>query len=475
MDNIRLIIIYSLLCSTCFFLISTSCLAEHHESLDDIVSEFEEDEEHDNSLDKITDGFEENGFEDDSAEKSVFHDNTILPFLIIDGFLKMGSSYNFAHDEPDNFETDWQGLSRLRSEFQLEFGFKPYKKFKAFISSKASYDFIYTIKERDQFTPEVLDTYEKELELRETYIQGSVFKNLDLKIGRQILVWGKSDSIRVTDVLNPVDLREPGLTDIEDLRLPVAMTRLDYYMGSLSITGIAIHEIRFNKSPCYGSDYYYIPGVIPEEVPSSSNENTEFAFAANGIFKGWDISLYLADIYDDKPYMEMPPMLLKHARLKMVGAAFNAAMENFLVKTEATFLDGFKISTPSDTTFSRIDILFGIEYSGLKNSTISVETVLRHINRFDVIPDNDANENEFQSVIRITKHFMNETLKSSFLASTFGITGEDGAFQRISAEYDITDALTITSGIVLYQSGDLPELSNIGDNDRFFFDVKYNF
>ena len=36
------------------------------------------------------------------------------------------------------------------------------------------------------------------------------------------------DNLRVTDVLNPMDLRVPGLTDIDDLRLPVTMIKLDY-------------------------------------------------------------------------------------------------------------------------------------------------------------------------------------------------------------------------------------------------------
>ncbi len=49
------------------------------------------------------------------------------------------------------------------------------------------------------------------------------------KVGRQIVIWGRSESLRVLDVLNPLDNREAGRVDIEDLRRPLAMVRVDAY------------------------------------------------------------------------------------------------------------------------------------------------------------------------------------------------------------------------------------------------------
>jgi hypothetical protein len=53
--------------------------------------------------------------------------------------------------------------------------------------------------------------------------------------------------------------------------------------------------------------------------------------------------------------------------------------------------------------------------------------------------------------------------------------GEDGGFQRLSAKYDITDAVSLTGGIVLFRSGDLPIFRDAGDNDRVFLELKYSF
>ena len=186
---------------------------------------------------------------------------------------------------------------------------------------------------QDEYTQEATDTYIKDLELRDTYIQGNLLPSLDIKVGRQIVVWGKSDNLRVCDVLNPLYLREVGMTDIRDLRLPVTMARLDYYWSNWNVSGMAIPEIRFNDLPVYGGDFYFQDGpMLEEEIPENSIENMEYAVALNGIFSGWDIAFYYADIYDDAPYLYLesmdlispgpppvyqPNLVLKHARLDM--------------------------------------------------------------------------------------------------------------------------------------------------------------
>ncbi len=476
--------------------------ATDNEALDEILSGFEEEKISDDDLKDVLEGFED---ETEGVEKGRIIDDILEGFdegaedvgtesseeqykqsiFSLDGYCKFGASYNIAHDAPEEGKTDWRGLSRLRAEMQLDLSAKFSDSWQALISGKGSYDFAYGINGRDEFTDDVLDNYEKEIELGETYVLGSLTDSLDIKAGRQIVVWGKSDNIRVTDVLNPLDMREPGLTDIEDLRLPVTMTRLDYYIGHWSLTGIAVHEIRFNKKPEYGSDFYPTETPLPHEnKPKSCAANTEFAVAVNGIFSGWDISFYWADIYDDMPHMELvssglsPQIEMKHARLKMYGTAFNIAVGNWLFKTEAAYFDSIEFFNAPDKKYSRTDVLAGVEYSGFKDTTVSIEAVNRHINDFDTVlkqPPDEAQEDEFQWVVRLTRDFLNETLTLTLLTSTYGTTGQDGAFQRFSLEYDLTDAILIRGGVVFYQSGDKGKFKNIGDNDRLFLEFRYSF
>jgi hypothetical protein len=412
----------------------------------------------------------------------------MLDNLSIDGYVEVGATWNVAHDAPAPGETDWRGLSKLKTELQLEAEYKFSDSWKAFVSANGFYDFAYTINGRDNYTSEVLRKYEQELELRKAYVQGSLTRSLDIKAGRQIVVWGRSDNIRITDVLNPLDVREPGLTDIEEIRLPVAMTKLDYYYGDWNLSGIAVHEHRYNKTPVYGSDFYpYYPNPLPtEHVPSADIENTELAVALNGVFSGWDISFYYADFYDDNPYLATPPPYpeLYHARLSMVGTAFNITSGNWLFKGEGAYFNGIKYSgyvrgfrfVNNPGTYSRLDYLGGIEYTGFDDTTIAVEVADRLVTDYDYLAElSGARERLFQSTARILSNFYNDTLHLTLLAAVYGPKAEDGAFYRLTAVYDVTDNLELTGGGVLYQSGDLKEFSDVDDNDRIFCNIRYHF
>jgi hypothetical protein len=231
------------------FYIPDSVSAAEDLDMEELLEGFDDpDAETGEDTDELLEGFDD---ETPSTESSITEQKD-SPFAI-DGYTKFGVTYNYEHDAPETGETDWRGFSRLRAELTLELKTTISDNWQAQISGKGFYDFLYGLRGHDEFTDEVVANYESELELGETYVIGSLLPSLDIKVGRQIVVWGKSDTIRITDVLNPLNFREPGLTDIEDLRLPVTMTRFDYYFNQWSITGIGVHEIRFNKTPVPGS------------------------------------------------------------------------------------------------------------------------------------------------------------------------------------------------------------------------------
>jgi len=75
--------------------------------------------------------------------------------------------------------------------------------------------------------------------LRELYLTAEApvgSSTLALTIGRQQLVWGRTDLFRVLDVVNPVDYSRNNIYDeLEDIRIPMGMVRADYRMGARGI------------------------------------------------------------------------------------------------------------------------------------------------------------------------------------------------------------------------------------------------
>ena len=363
----------------------------------------------------------------------------------------------------------------------------------------AYYDAIYNLHPSNNYNDDTLDAYKTQLMLTDTYIQGRISDDIDLKIGRQIVVWGKSDTIRITDVINPLDNRLPGMTDIEDLRLSVGVAKLDYYLGSWNFSAMLIGESRTMLEAAPRSEFFPVdsifkkpdgssaaPEPFPELVtPNSSWENMQYAFAANGIFSGWDLSFYAADVLNQKWNFEedilSTPVTSSSERVvskvKMLGSAINVALGSWLLKSEVAYLNGIRYNMTSDEK-NRLDALLGFDYMGIKDTVLSLEIANRHIFEHESIMESGADfvdQNEVQTAMRATRSFENDSINVTALVSMFGASWEYGGFARVWVEYDVIDAVVANFGIVDYIDGDKPFTKAISDNDRVFADMTYSF
>jgi len=445
----------------------------------EVLENFDEQEVPAESL-EVLDGFDRQPTnlmtEDTVTEKSN------MTSIQISGWSKLVGIWNIAHHATEKERTDWRGLSRLRAELLIEMRAKLPYSWQFFASGKAFHDVAYTLNGHDQYSNEVLDNYETELELRELYVSKALNSHIDLKLGRQILVWGRSSNLRVTDILNPLDMRELGLTDIEDLRLPVTMLRLDSYYDVWQFTAVVIPEKRFEKLPIFGHDFYAGQARPPADIkPNNTLSNMEYAAALTGTFSDWDFSLYWAHVYDDKAYVQLQkdeddtPQLI-HNRLKMLGGAGNFVLGNTLLFAEIAHLSGVQFSYLPSEDFSRTDVLIGLEYSGLTNTTLSIEAANQHLHHFNAQAHQAiAKKDSFQWVFRFNRKFLREQLSFTWFALFDGLKGQGGGVQRYQLDYDIASALSVSGGVVLYHGGTHQSFQDIANNDRLFFEIKYSF
>ncbi len=390
------------------------------------------------------------------TKKSKFKDFT--------GKLTEQATYSYSDKTPHD------NLSSLKSSLFLDYEHKFNNGFKLKTNAKAYYDAIYSIRGRDKYSKDELDELESEVELYDAYIEGSLTDKLDIKLGRQVVVWGRSDTIRITDVLNPLDNRRPGMVDIEDLRLPVGMAKFDYYIGDWRITPIAIIEQRFSKNPPAGSTYNSSPNSLPND--KSYNDITP-ALSIGAEFSGWDINFYASNLRDDKGYLKDGK--LHHDKVKMFGTALNVLSGSWLFKTELAHFNGLKYA--QDKTFNRTDSLVGVEYNGIADTLISYDISLRKIEKYDNRLKNNplpVNRDTYQQAFRISSDFINATLHANYLISLFGKKLDEGGFQRAWIKYDISDGIYANFGLVDYIGGS-KLFNKVKDSDMLFTDINYNF
>jgi len=455
------------------------------------------------SFDADLDGFGEELVSEESSDLDGFgeEDSDTTPVVLeqkepsnfsLSGNIAFKTDYGYQSHTVDG--VDYQGFNQAQASVYLQADYKFNSDWKVRVSGDAFYDGIYDL--RDQpYNDDVLDTYQTQLRLDDTYLQGRLSRDLDIKIGRQIVVWGKSDSIRVTDVINPLDNRNPGMTDIEDLRLPTTMAKLDYYIGSWNLSAMIIGESRIFLEAAPRGEFFPVDVVFPGapdpffdlKQPNVSWDNTQYAFAANGVFSGWDLSFYGADVLDSKWHLEgSTPQTAKRvvSKIKMLGSAVNIATGSWLLKAEIAYVNGVRYNSTFDDK-DRIDTLLGLDYMGISDTVLSLELVNRHI--FDheaqmsiteptpgLKPDY-VDQNEYQTALRATRSFMNDSLNATALVSMFGASWEYGGFARIWVEYEVMNAVNANFGVVDYLNGDRPFASAISDNDRVFADITYSF
>ena len=143
--------------------------------------------------------------------------------LSISGYLQNQSSYRLGD------ESQWVSSE---NRLQVEMRAKLHPNFTVAGTFRGTYDAIYDLRSNsDQWGREYAgsrDALSKEAKVRELYVD-TAFGDWDFRIGRQQVVWGESDGLRLMDIINPLDMRRQFVTrDWEDIRIPQMLVKATY-------------------------------------------------------------------------------------------------------------------------------------------------------------------------------------------------------------------------------------------------------
>jgi len=120
-------------------------------------------------------------------------------------------------------------------------------------------------------------------QLREAYVD-LYFTNSDLRIGKQIITWGRAEGTFITDILTPVNLTEFLTQDFADLRLGLTALKYTYYWGSDYLQLIVNPAFSPNQLPAFKNRWFprlpfstSIPVNIQESPPTNKLKNIQLA------------------------------------------------------------------------------------------------------------------------------------------------------------------------------------------------------
>ncbi|MDX8395832.1 MAG: DUF1302 family protein [Mariprofundaceae bacterium] len=319
--------------------------------------------------------------------------------------------------------------------------------------------------------------------------------DFDFRIGQQQVVWGKTDGLRMLDIINPLDTREFILDDFLDSRIGLLAARLNYYAylngGEHEFELIIIPDAKVMKRAPIGSRWAFslpsVPiGVSPVfqdgEEPAWAAKNTEYGMAWRANLGGWDLSLNWFYGWKDTPNIEKQlsagKLFLKPVYLQMhtLGGSFSNAFGAAILRGEVAvnINEGIDMSGVTALTSvakkTTINAAMGIDYTK-RNWMMSPQVFIRYISGWDKNTVEDRLSG-FVS-LRIATDFINEKLKPEVLG-LFDWANSSWML-RPKVEYVFNDQLTGTVGLDVFGGKQGSFFGQFSDNDRVYFEMMYSF
>lgn len=424
-------------------------------------------------LDVLLDGFESDGFSPEMSEsgESGGELSDDGPWSL-DGYIDIEATYNLDAPQVPGVSVDRFGLSHLRTHLKPELTYRFNQKQILFGSLDSYYDAIFDIHDSGDYTKEYRKDGHYQLELGQLYYQHG-FGKIDLTLGRQIRVWGEAENTRVVDVINPIDGREIGLVDLENLRLPVTAGYLNLYAGSWSLEMGSVIEAREDKIPVYGSDYSPLPVPIPDTDTPDIGTDPQFTLALRGRMSKFDIGFYMADLNRHRTVMDGDTGKMVLPDYQMGGVSFASVLGSWVLKSEAAYLSGLQQSSYSGER-DRRDWMLGMEYYGTHNDTYVAEYVQRWYSKDD--SQSSASPDKLEELaLRYSQHYLREKLYFTAFAIMDSVDTLS-MVSRLSLLYKPLDNISFEFGALIYESDDQSSyFKTLESNDRLYFRIRRDY
>ncbi len=222
----------------------------------------------------------------------------------------------------------------------------------------------------------------QESELREAYLE-QTWGAWDLRLGRQITVWGRADKLNPTDVLSSQNLLRLSPED-EDQRQGIGAIQAAYSLGVGRLIAVWQWEWRAPRFPLAPLP----PGL---SLVSLQPEHPERQFALKYDVSGgdWDGSVSLARVYDRTPDLSIAgvdpgniQLALRHHFITMVGMDAATTLGAYGLRAEIAHLrsedaDGDQLWIKNPMTYG----VLGIERTVLEQLTVNAQYFARAVDK----------------------------------------------------------------------------------------------
>ncbi len=339
-----------------------------------------------------------------------------------------------------------------------------------------------------------------EFELREFFIETAIGNDY-LTLGKQQIVWGKADGLKVLDVVNPQSFQEFILSDFEDSRIPLWAVNYEWQLGdNANLQFLWIPDQTMHALPEREGTYAFTtPRLVPvapagvdvrldsAERPSHVIADSDFGLRWTAFMGGWDLTLNYLYHYDDLPVfyqrLSITPFGAtvfiepEYERSHLIGGTFSNAFGDLTIRgelgysTDKHFLTTDRRYAKGVAKSDEFSYVLGFDWFGLEDSLISFQlfqSVVIDAPSGMTRPDVDTT-----MTLLVQKEFLNDTLKLEVL-TLHNLNDSDGLV-RPKVTYEWQDNLKIWLGLDVFYGDRDGLFGEFSHNDRFVAGLELGF
>ncbi len=334
-----------------------------------------------------------------------------------------------------------------------------------------------------------------DLELREAYIDteiGSAF----LRVGKQQVVWGQADGLKVLDVLNPQSFREFILDDFEDSRIPLWMVNAEIPVGTAMLQLLWIPDNTYDDIPEPGATFAFTSPLIVPEIPpgvpvtSAPLERPDDFFADSdvgvklSVFSGgWDLSLNYAYHYFDRPVVRRDISMAgitvrqNYERTHLLGGTFSNVFGDYTLRGEIGyssdryFLTDDIADNDGVTRSGELSYVLGLDYQGWRDWFISTQVFQSIV--ADPAPGLARDDVDTSATLLVRRDFRNDSLQAEALLIQ-SLNQGDGVLQA-SLNYEWHTNIRLKLGADIFYGNSQGIFGQFKENDRISMGIEVGF
>ena len=328
----------------------------------------------------------------------------------------------------------------------------------------------------DVYHDEVVN--ETDIDIREAYLFLRPHNNIDVKLGRQIVLWGTGDMVYVND-FSPKSWTS-GFIGREDEygKLPSDALRVNGYFGEHHFDFVSNLRFRPDETPTSDRFLVYNPltgGFIgndegPDNVYNDDwFEDMTYSLRYAYQYNGYEFNAYVYNGYWTIPseYVLPPANDYTYSGLNAYGGSVQGNLAKGIANVEFAYYDSKDDRSAEDPLInnSLFRTLIGYEQEVTTNFSAGVQAL------YDVI---DKEPNYQLYTLRLTKFMLQQTLKlSSF--TYFSPTADD-MFWKLNVDYQYSDEWTAYAGANFFAGKHNDTFfGSVQDNSNIFLGLRYNY